>query len=282
MIRLITSVVFFWVWLFPHELQAQEGSCVLNVKGLIKNQPSVPSLANLTISTKSASYRCVLFWQQGSLCYTDIPCDTKQALLTISVPGFRRYSRNLAQLKPEKRTQRGPVIEIIDPAIRPTRGIPEIRTRSGIQRLVVGRVIAPAGLLAFTVNERPQEVDSKGLFRTQFSIVGSTTVRLVAIDKQGRRSEAEFMFVPERATAGNGSKAASAASTGPGFIPPLDFGKYYVIADIGTVELVPSEVPKGYCQVNGLIPSCNQRSIELRAPYYSRLLLGNTIDREMV
>jgi hypothetical protein len=31
-----------------------------------------------------------------------------------------------------------------------------------------------------------------------------------------------------------------------------------------------------------LIPSCNQRSIELRAPYYSRLLLGNTIDREMV
>jgi hypothetical protein len=98
---LIIFIVCFLSLLFPHELQAGEEMCLLTVRGSIRNQPQAPSLAiSLTISTKSASYRCEHFMSaEGTLCYAPLSCDTKQALFTISAPGFKRYSRNLAQLK---------------------------------------------------------------------------------------------------------------------------------------------------------------------------------------
>jgi hypothetical protein len=43
----------------------------------------------------------------------------------------------------------GPTIELIDPPLLTRDGTPRVQTYSGVERLIVGKVAAPAGLLAF-------------------------------------------------------------------------------------------------------------------------------------
>lgn len=128
----------------------------------------------------------------------------------------------------------GPTIELIDPPLLATRGAaPTIRTRSGIDRVVVGKVDAPAGLLAFTVNDQEQKVGSNGLFRTSIPVQRSATpVRLVAVDRQGKRAAVEFQFAPEAqpsATVSAGTSAGTAETSTAPPLPPIDFGKYYAL-----------------------------------------------------
>jgi hypothetical protein len=49
------------------------------------------------------------------------------------------------------------------------------------------------------VNEREEGLDNKGLFRVKVPVMrGDTTVRVVAVDRQGKRASAEFMLIPEQ------------------------------------------------------------------------------------
>jgi len=119
-----------------------------------------------------------------------------------------------------------PSIQIIDPPIVVTRDTATIKVRAGVgSRPVVGRVTAAAGLLSFTANDIPQELDGEGYFKTSVDLgAGKTRVTVVAVDRQGKRAALEFFLEPDAAVA----KAVAAA-------PPkmsgqsLGLGKYYAL-----------------------------------------------------
>jgi hypothetical protein len=125
-----------------------------------------------------------------------------------------------------------PTLEIIEPELA-TRGVPTVKTRSGIQRMVVGRVTAPAGLLTLTVNGREESHDNNGLFRAQMPPVQQSTVpvTIVAIDKQGKRAAVEFVLAPEELPAAIKAPPLlqpTYEAKKPA-LPPLNYGKYYAL-----------------------------------------------------
>lgn len=118
----------------------------------------------------------------------------------------------------------GPVIEIVDPPLVGSRGL-TVATISpsmvGEKRELVGKVTAPAGLLSLSVNDRPHQLDDdRGLFRTSVVVQDEQVpVKVVAIDKQGKRASLEFALTTNRMAAEPERKAA----------PALNFGAYYAL-----------------------------------------------------
>lgn len=117
----------------------------------------------------------------------------------------------------------GPSIQIVDPPILATRSPASVRIRSERSiREIVGRVVAPAGLVSLSVNDHTENPDKNGLFRVLIPVLGTATpVVLVAVDSQGKRAEFEFTLVPERATTESSSLEVS-RTVG-------DFGTYYAL-----------------------------------------------------
>ena len=117
-----------------------------------------------------------------------------------------------------------PSIQILDPSIVVTRDTALVKVRSGLKsRPVVGRVIAPAGLLSLTANDAAQTVDSDGLFNISVPLgEGKTRVTMIAIDRQSKRAMLEFFLEPE---------AAAAAPAAPVRQPPpgMNLGNYYAL-----------------------------------------------------
>ena len=93
----------------------------------------------------------------------------------------------------------GPTIEIIDPSLLATRGLSVNTTASIItnqpQRPIVGRVVAPAGLLSLTVDNVPVEPNDRGVFKSVVNVLDpSSTINIVAIDEQGKRANKVLEF----------------------------------------------------------------------------------------
>lgn len=134
-------------------------------------------------------------------------------------------------------TALGPTIEIIEPPLSITRGIPSIELRSRISRLeIIGRVTAPAKLLSFRINDRVETPDASGLFQATIPIeAAETPVNMVAVDKNGKRSAVSFMLTSARAQPPAKKKADSTAAGRPGASPGVDFGNYYALV-IGNDE----------------------------------------------
>jgi len=146
-----------------------------------------------------------------------------------------RYRSQLATSMQREQTVElaGPSIEILDPPIVLTRGLPSVRLRSFTkERLVTGKVSAPAGLLSLTVNDKIEQPDDFGIFTTQVAInTKQTPVQLVAVDKKGRQASIEFMFIPKtRNIKASTSKAGSDSQVKPGIIAgQVNFGNYYAL-----------------------------------------------------
>ena len=117
----------------------------------------------------------------------------------------------------------GPSIQVVDPPIVVTRGTPSVRIRSGLAvREVVGRVVAPAGLISLSVNDHLERPDSNGLFHALIPVLGTNTpVSLVAVDRQGKRVAVDFTLVPEQSVAEVQSPVPSRSSG--------DFGTYHAV-----------------------------------------------------
>jgi uncharacterized caspase-like protein len=131
----------------------------------------------------------------------------------------------VAQLKTQPQVDlAGPVIEIVEPPLVRSRGL-TVATISpslvGEKRELVGKVTAPAGLLSLSVNDRPHQLDDdRGLFRTSVMVQGEQVpVKVVAIDKQGKRASLEFALTTNHMAAEPERKAA----------PALNFGAYYAL-----------------------------------------------------
>ena len=68
-----------------------------------------------------------------------------------------------------------PTIEMNEPPVVTRGSTPSVETPSGTARMIVGKVMAPAGLQTFTVNDRQEKLDGKGLFlnRARYKAVSS-------------------------------------------------------------------------------------------------------------
>ena len=105
-------------------------------------------------------------------------------------------------------------IELIEPVVPETRGIVLISAEHDItERVIVGRVRAPAGLLSLTVNDQDTPIEGNGMFRTKVPVYESgSEVAIVAVDKTGQRAVRRFRIEP--------------AESAP---PRADFGEYHAL-----------------------------------------------------
>jgi uncharacterized caspase-like protein len=137
-----------------------------------------------------------------------------------------------------------PSIQLLEPSLPQTRGIqvlynPTARTGSdGIDftpetRTIVGRVIAPAGLVGFFVDDVERKVDDQGIFRAKVNLgQAERDVMIAAIDRQGQRAERRLRVGVERKkrTAQNSSRADV-----NNIRSSADFGTYHALI-IGNEE----------------------------------------------
>jgi uncharacterized caspase-like protein len=122
----------------------------------------------------------------------------------------------------------GPSIHIVEPEILLTRSAaaPDLYVRAKDQTLV-GRVDAPAGLLSLVLNEIELEVDPDGFFESRLRVRPTgTPVRLVAIDKQGKRTTRALTL--RRGEGGGAPRRAEPVVLRPADTG-VDFGRYHAL-----------------------------------------------------
>lgn len=161
---------------------------------------------------------------------TRITLKQKQTLLSKAERQTLEAEANNYQQKLNK--LKAPTIELLDPPLSLTRGIPSVRLRSAIkERIIIGKVIAPAGLISLTVNNRVESVDDSGIFQVPVPIKNrATPVNVIAIDKLSQQAVLNFQLAPYAevaiapAPAIEPVKHSSAANT-----VAIDFGGYHAL-----------------------------------------------------
>jgi predicted nucleic acid-binding Zn-ribbon protein len=123
----------------------------------------------------------------------------------------------------------GPNIELLEPAVTVTRGIPSIQFGSGeASKRLVGRINTKAGLTQLLLNDKPLAVDSNGQFETDLALQGKETlVKLVATDKQNQSSDLSLRLL----ASDTAEQASYASSNTPAShqIGDVQFGKFYAL-----------------------------------------------------
>jgi hypothetical protein len=121
----------------------------------------------------------------------------------------------------------GPELALIEPQVVRTRDIVPVATVQVAERRIVGRVTAPAGIVSLTVNDRAVTPNELGVFDLTLPVAaGESPVAIVAVDRQGKRSELQFVLRREAAVAQASLPAAAQASPAPAGV---DFGRYHAL-----------------------------------------------------
>ncbi len=77
-----------------------------------------------------------------------------------------------------------------------------VATVQAAERRIVGRVTAPAGIVSLTVNDRAITPNELGVFDLTLPVAaGESPVAIVAVDRQGKRGELQFVLRREAAVA---------------------------------------------------------------------------------
>jgi hypothetical protein len=154
----------------------------------------------------------------------------RQQVTQLEAEAEQRRKR-LVQVNEQQVALPGPTIELIDPPLLTRDGNPRVQTRSGIERLIVGKVAAPAGLLAFTVNDRQKTIEENGLFRMQVPVQRSNVpVTIVAIDNQGKRAIVEFLLAADEPLSEAKAQPVSSPVVQKKLaLPAAEFGNYQAL-----------------------------------------------------
>ena len=121
----------------------------------------------------------------------------------------------------------GPELVVIEPPIVPTRDIVPVAVARAGERQVVGRVTAPAGLLSMTVNDAAVAANELGVFSASVAVAdGDSPVRIVAVDRQGKRGELQFVL---RSAAAEPRRTAATPDAGNRLAASVDFGSYHAL-----------------------------------------------------
>ena len=151
---------------------------------------------------------------------------------------LQQQAREIASLKEQLDRQaptqlasgNGPNIELLEPSVTVTRGIPSIQFNSGeSSKRLIGRVDSKTGLRELLLNDKPLTVDSSGQFQTDVALKGNETVlSLVATDKRQQTSHlnvrllaAESTEAPELAGSSNIAPTRQAGD--------IQFGQFYAL-----------------------------------------------------
>lgn len=136
----------------------------------------------------------------------------------------KRYKEQVgvleARIKQSIAAAEAPAIQLLDPPVVLTRNNSTIKVGTGVSsRDIVGKVVAPAGLLSLSVNDHAQVIDENGLFKISVPVSApGTPVNIVAVDRRGTRTALQFSLVPEPAV----DQLKSLVAT-------VDFGRYYAL-----------------------------------------------------
>jgi hypothetical protein len=153
------------------------------------------------------------------------------ANLQSEMTGYKGKLQNIQKAN-NKVALQGPSIEILDPPITLTRGVPSVQLRSVMkERTIVGMVNAPSGLLTLSVNDLSQTPDEFGVFRTPIPVEDrQTLVNVVAVDKQGKSTAVSFEIIPKLRLASTPSPAIELHTPTRSLRRyPVDFGNYYAL-----------------------------------------------------
>jgi hypothetical protein len=138
------------------------------------------------------------------------------------------YHKRLAEFEQQQAQvpMAGPTIEVVDPpVVAGRRSLAVAKVSSGAmgqRRDLVGKVTSPAGVLTFTVNDRPEQLDAHGLFRVPIAMrAPSMSVKLVAVDRQGKSASMELELALDSAAPAGGRPPQSRSK--------IDFGTYHAL-----------------------------------------------------
>jgi uncharacterized caspase-like protein/predicted nucleic acid-binding Zn-ribbon protein len=126
----------------------------------------------------------------------------------------------------------GPEITLLDPELLSTRGVAVV---TSVYRLVtsvvVGRVVAPAGVYSLTINGEPAEIEPNGMFRIQRpDTPDEFPVSITAVDRQAKAASLELLLqAPITPVGGDGTNARSDTDAPESAIPDVDFGRYHAL-----------------------------------------------------
>ena len=121
-----------------------------------------------------------------------------------------------------------PELAVIEPQVVSSRDIASVAIVQAGTRAVVGRVTAPAGLVALIVNDAAVAANELGVFTTSVEVTsGDAPVRIVAVDRQGKRGELRFVLRTQTAAAP--SPAEAVAASGRRLAAGVDFGSYHAL-----------------------------------------------------
>lgn len=118
----------------------------------------------------------------------------------------------------------GPTITLVDPVLPSTRGLVKVAIPSGSSvtpvQTVIGRVTAPAGLLALSVNGQAVKANEAGVFTYDLQAHERLAdVVVTAVDQQGKRGELLFQMQNDNAVSEN---------SGPRR-PKVELGNFYAL-----------------------------------------------------
>jgi hypothetical protein len=110
----------------------------------------------------------------------------------------------------------GPSIEIIEPPVVLTRSQATVRVRTFQgERQVVGKIIAPSGLLSLSVNGKAPKLHDNNLFQASVPLSEDPTpVEVVLVDTDGRRAAVSFEFIDHESGAAGSQPIEAKASFG--------------------------------------------------------------------
>ena len=151
---------------------------------------------------------------------------------------LQQQAREIASLK-EKVEQKapsqlasagnGPNIELLEPSVTVTRGIPSIQFASGeASKRLVGRIDTKAGVSQLLLNDKPVAVDANGQFQTDLALQGKETlVRLVATDKRNQSSDLSLRLLASETTEPTAYTSSNTAQNQQ--VGDIHFGKFYAL-----------------------------------------------------
>jgi predicted nucleic acid-binding Zn-ribbon protein len=132
----------------------------------------------------------------------------------------------------------GPEIEIIEPKLTMTRGMPSIQISETAQgKLFTGKIKSTKGLKALLVNQQPVVTDAGGLFNLKLDQFDKDKpLEIVATDKADKQSTLQITLVTG-SSSGQASfnESARPSGTGLGRSGDIAFGHYYALI-IGNAE----------------------------------------------
>ncbi len=168
----------------------------LSLVSLSKQQLNqIEQQKTLLIATKTSGSKSEERYLQN-LNAKSVEVETLKKKLTLEKQRYESEINKLQKNIKADQPYQKPKIEIIDPPFVLTRGIHTVTLRSVVKkREIIGKIEAPAGLMALYINDKKSTVNQQKMFKTEINLVGDNTpVKIVAIDENGNKASLNFIL----------------------------------------------------------------------------------------